>query len=160
MAFTHSPAGRGLSGNSRGATAVELALVLPVLLLFLFGIIELGNLIRIQITLKNAAEVGARTAITGEGALDGTRMAVITNATQNALAAIPAPAPSITISAFPGNNPAATPLAGNAGDACQLMEVRLDYTYQPITPLVGPLLGEVPLSLFERKVNEPWVPCD
>lgn len=52
--------------NDRGAVAVEFALVLPVLLLALVGVVEFGRVFNAQIVLTNAAREGARTfAITG-----------------------------------------------------------------------------------------------
>jgi Flp pilus assembly protein TadG len=50
----------------RGAAAVEFALVLPVLLLILFGIIEYGWVFTAQIVLTNAVSEGARAGIQAE----------------------------------------------------------------------------------------------
>ncbi|WP_372698876.1 TadE/TadG family type IV pilus assembly protein [Arthrobacter sp. JSM 101049] len=47
--------------NERGAAAVELAIVLPVLLLILMGIIEFGHAYNAQLTLTQAAREGVRT---------------------------------------------------------------------------------------------------
>src|SRR5689334_11946525 len=49
-----------------GQTLVEFALTLPLLLLLLFGIIELGRIFQSWVTLQNAALAAARAAITGE----------------------------------------------------------------------------------------------
>ena len=46
--------------GERGAAAVEFALVLPVLLLLVLGLIEFSRLYNIQISLSNAAREGAR----------------------------------------------------------------------------------------------------
>lgn len=43
-----------------GAAAVETALVLPILLLIVFGIIDFGRMLNAQITLTEAAREGAR----------------------------------------------------------------------------------------------------
>ena len=48
--------------GERGATAVEFALLLPVLLLVVFGIIDFGRALNAQITLTQAAREGARLA--------------------------------------------------------------------------------------------------
>ena len=48
--------------RERGATAVEFALLLPVLLLLLFGIVDFGRALNAQITLTQAAREGARLA--------------------------------------------------------------------------------------------------
>ncbi|MDQ1752735.1 MAG: hypothetical protein QOE71_3791, partial [Pseudonocardiales bacterium] len=47
-------------GRERGAAAVELALLTPVLLLFVLGIIDFGRLWYTQISLSQAAREGAR----------------------------------------------------------------------------------------------------
>src|SRR5574342_974403 len=49
-----------------GAAAVEFALVLPILVLLLFGIIDFGRMLAAKITLAEAAREGARaTALLG-----------------------------------------------------------------------------------------------
>ncbi|NGN83642.1 pilus assembly protein [Arthrobacter silviterrae] len=50
------------SNPERGAAAVEFALLLPVLLLLVLGIMEFGRLYNIQISASNAAREGARYA--------------------------------------------------------------------------------------------------
>lgn len=52
----------------RGAAAVEFALVLPVLLLLLFGIAEFGRLYNIQTSITAAARQGARVMALNSGA--------------------------------------------------------------------------------------------
>jgi len=51
--------------RDRGSVAVEFALLLPVLLLLIFGIIDFGRAINAQITLTQAAREGARLASLG-----------------------------------------------------------------------------------------------
>jgi Flp pilus assembly protein TadG len=51
--------------DERGAAAVELALVLPVLLMLLFGIVEVGRGYEAKIALADAARAGARAAAVG-----------------------------------------------------------------------------------------------
>jgi Flp pilus assembly protein TadG len=46
--------------RDRGAAAVEFVLVLPVLLLIIFGIIDFGRMLYTQITLSQAAQSAAR----------------------------------------------------------------------------------------------------
>ena len=47
----------------RGAAAVELAIVLPVFLLVIFGIVEFGRAFMAEHILANGARLGARSAI-------------------------------------------------------------------------------------------------
>jgi Flp pilus assembly protein TadG len=56
----------GRSARDRGAAAVEFALVFPLLLLIVFGIIDFGRLLNAQITLTQAAREGARLAAVGQ----------------------------------------------------------------------------------------------
>ncbi|HEY2306938.1 MAG TPA: TadE/TadG family type IV pilus assembly protein [Streptosporangiaceae bacterium] len=58
--------GRYVRGGDRGAAAVEFALLLPLLLLLVFGIIDFGRAINAQITLTQAARQGARLAALGQ----------------------------------------------------------------------------------------------
>jgi hypothetical protein len=51
--------------TDRGSAAVELAIVLPLLLLLLFGVIDFGRMLNTQITLTEAAREGARAAALG-----------------------------------------------------------------------------------------------
>ena len=54
---------RGLFRRESGQSMVEFALVLPVLLLLLCGIVDFGWIYYNQITLNNAAREGARYAV-------------------------------------------------------------------------------------------------
>jgi Flp pilus assembly protein TadG len=81
--------------NERGAAAVELAVILPLLLLILFGIMEFGRAYNVQVSLTQAAREGARyaavhyqdggldvagTALASAPALDGLGVTVSDNA--------------------------------------------------------------------------------
>jgi Flp pilus assembly protein TadG len=68
---------RLLKQQQRGDAIVEFVLVLPILLLLLFGILEVGRVVDAWIVVQNAAREGARS-----GALAPTTGAV--NAAQNA----------------------------------------------------------------------------
>ena len=48
--------------NERGASLVEFSLVLPILLVIVFGILEMGMAFRTTITVGSAAQEGARVA--------------------------------------------------------------------------------------------------
>ncbi len=64
--------------DRRGASAVEMAIVLPLLLLMIFGIIEFGRAIMVHQVLVNAAREATRRAVI-PGATDAQVMARITN---------------------------------------------------------------------------------
>ena len=60
--------------DKRGAVVVEFALVLPVFLLLIFGMIEFGRAVMVQQILVNASREGARQAV-----LDGSTVAEVDN---------------------------------------------------------------------------------
>jgi Flp pilus assembly protein TadG len=72
---------RGRTTSDRGAAAVEFALLLPLLLLLLFGIIDFGRALNAQITLTQAAREGARLTALGNttAVVDSGTIAAATN---------------------------------------------------------------------------------
>jgi Flp pilus assembly protein TadG len=108
------------AAGDRGAAAVEFALVLPILLLVVFGIIDFGRAYNAQITLTQAAREGVRLAALGQSA--GTVQTRAQNAAVpltgvNAVVLTPCP-------------------AGSTGDAV----VQTNYTFSFVTP-VGVIAG-------------------
>jgi Flp pilus assembly protein TadG len=104
--------------RDRGSVAVEFALLLPVLLLLIFGIIDFGRAINDQITLTQAAREGARLASLGYST-----SAVTTRAQSAAYPLSPVPTVTVT-SACPTG-------AGTGVDAV----VKLTYTFSFVTPV-------------------------
>lgn len=56
----------GAGWRERGAAAVEMAIVLPLLLLVIAGIVDFGRFFMTEIQLTNAAREGARVAVIGQ----------------------------------------------------------------------------------------------
>ena len=54
------------TARERGAAAVEMAIVLPLLLLVIAGIVDFGRFFLVEIQLTNAAREGARVEVMGE----------------------------------------------------------------------------------------------
>jgi Flp pilus assembly protein TadG len=48
------------TAGERGAAAIEFALILPILVILVFGVIEFGRVFNAQISITNAAREGAR----------------------------------------------------------------------------------------------------
>ena len=100
--------------RDRGAAAVEFALLLPLLLLLVFGIIDFGRALNAQITLTQAAREGARLAALGEpNVVSGTQAAA------TGLSPV-----AVTVTSCPVN-------AGAGVDAT----VKVSYTFSFVTPL-------------------------
>ena len=106
--------------SERGAVAVEFALLLPVLMIILLGIIEFGMAFSAQITLSNAAREGARTmAIQNSVIATGTAV----------IAAAPTVAPAIVTSQI-----VISPVVCAAG---QVVTVEIRYPYHFLTSFFG-----------------------
>ncbi|GBD48011.1 TadE-like protein [Methylopila sp. Yamaguchi] len=75
---------RRLRQDARGSTAVEFALIGPVLLLFVFGTIELGLMMAAQHVLDDAVFMGSRTSKTGYVASTSTQTATVAAAIRKA----------------------------------------------------------------------------
>jgi Flp pilus assembly protein TadG len=112
--------------RDRGAAAVEFALLLPVVLLLLFGIVDFGRALNAQITITQAAREGARL-----GAL-GVLPATVVTKTQAAAAGL-SPVPTF-----------------NTGTACPAdaaasvnATVIVSYTFSYLTPVaaIGKMFG-------------------
>jgi Flp pilus assembly protein TadG len=85
--------------DEHGAAAVEMALIMPLLLLLVCGIVDLGRMFNVEITLSAAAREGARWAALGQP-----------DVAARVLAAAPGvvPAPSISVTACPASPPTGT----------------------------------------------------
>ncbi|HUB38783.1 MAG TPA: TadE family type IV pilus minor pilin [Streptosporangiaceae bacterium] len=111
------PPSSGRKVRDRGTAAVEFALVLPLLLLIVFGIIDLGRALNAQITLTEAAREGARLEAIGDSA------ATVDARAQAAAPQLSGMTVTITSSCPPGAGPTA-----NA-------EVNVSYSFTFITPI-------------------------
>lgn len=81
----------GARDSERGATAVEFALLLPLLLLLVFGIIDFGRAINAQITLTQAARTGARLEALGQPNVASATRAAATGLSPVGVAETPCP---------------------------------------------------------------------
>jgi hypothetical protein len=112
-----------LSGRrDRGSAAVETALVLPILLLIVFGIVDFGRMLNAQITLTEAAREGARAV-----ALDSAWEGRVDAATQ-------------TLGGLGAVDPDPGEECGPSPDLDQDAVFEVHYTFSFITP-VGALAG-------------------
>jgi Flp pilus assembly protein TadG len=109
--------------RDRGAAAIEFALLFPLLMLIVFGIIDFGRALNAQITLTQAAREGARLDALGEP-----NVASQTQAAATGLSPV-----TVTATACP-------PGAGPDVNA----EVDVSYTFDFVTPIgaIAGLIGD------------------
>lgn len=105
--------------RDRGATAVEVALLMPILLMLVMGIVDFGRALHAQITLTQAAREGVRVA--------ALKQSGASTRTQNAATGLSGVGVSVT--ACPSSS-------GGSSSA----EVQATYTFNFVTP-VGGLAG-------------------
>lgn len=107
--------------SERGAAMVEFALILPLILLLLFGVIEFGRAYNVKVQLTGAAREGARVVALGgnEAASD---------------ARVVAAAPGLNSPTFGNGHTTVTQSCppGATGDA----KVTVSYPLQALTPLI------------------------
>ena len=152
---------RGRNPRRRGAAAMEMALALPVLLIMIMGLLELGNMLFIRTTISKAAEFGARYAVTGRGIEDGTRLAEIKAEARRLAEALGPERISVAVRSYRHYNVNTPAQEDDAGQPCELVEVEVNCDYNPVTPfLAGALPETMTFTGRKRMVNEPWMPCD
>lgn len=119
--------------GDRGAAAVEFALVLPVLLLVIFGIIDFGRMLYAKITLAEAAREGARAAaLVGQSAGQSQVAKSVTGLDTSA-------------------GPVTATVVACTSDPDADATVTVTYTFKLVTPLaalvgIGGSDGEIPLT--------------
>ncbi|MBB5402317.1 TadE/TadG family type IV pilus assembly protein [Paraburkholderia sp. BR13439] len=136
-----------LKKKQKGVVAVETALVLPLLLLIVFGIVEFGLALYDQAVITNAAREGARAGIVLTSPRPTTTdiTSVVTGYTSSYLISFAAknPAPSVSV----------TNAGGSFGTA---LAVKVSYTFTGLLlgPLMNPLTGPITLSSTATMNNE------
>jgi Flp pilus assembly protein TadG len=152
---------RAVRREERGQTLVEFALILPILVLVLFGILDLGRAVYAYSTINNAAREAGRLAI-----VDQTAGHITARATEQAV--------SLAVGSgdvYVDFRAAATPETENSCDSdvgdpavvgC-LAVVRVSYSYTAATPLISQLVGTIAMSgetrfRIENNCMEPTAP--
>jgi Flp pilus assembly protein TadG len=129
--------------RDRGAVAVEFALLLPLLLLLLFGIVDFGRALNAQITITQAAREGAR--------LEALNLPNVVTRTQAAAVGL-TPVPTV-------NTGTACPVGAGAGvDAV----VIVSYTFSYLTPVaaIAKMFGSVSFGSAVTLTAQGEMPCE
>jgi Flp pilus assembly protein TadG len=147
---------------------VEFAIVGPLFILLVMGIIEFALVAQAWATLQHASLEGARYASTGQTdctGITGNRLSCISQTTKAATNGIPGGGVgsgliAVTIESWQYPAYASPSVTNDAGGACDAVQVRVDYTHQIIVPLltfVAP--SGIPLAAQRRTLVEPINTC-
>jgi Flp pilus assembly protein TadG len=167
--------------RSRGQTLVEFAFVLPLIVLLIFGAIELGRAVYVYNTLANSARQGARVAAvnqnTGNGQCDPQNRASwsITTCAVNAGIQLDDPTSADSTNRFTASNVAICFYESDGsvctgtqvlGDSCIqraltppcIARVTVTYPYRPWTPIISDVVGNISMSSTSEMPVESWFP--
>ena len=140
---------RRQAGRRPGVTVVEMALVLSMTMLLLFGILEYGRYLMVLQTVNNAAREGVRYAVVHTG--DGTTSNQVIAVVNNKMSGVDAQLQGYTVNLFTAdpsgiyNNgtglaiypPTIKQLSGSSWNSATYgspIVVQITGTYQPILP--------------------------
>ena len=140
--------------DTRGANIVEMALVLPLLLLLTFSIVDFASMFYVYLALENGVSQAARFGVTGNvsGALsreDSIRLAM-RDAT-----------PTLTIEdnafSFSHLTPGTVNWLPGSGNPSDVSKVRVTYTWALMTPLIREFFpsGQINIAVESAMLNEP-----
>jgi Flp pilus assembly protein TadG len=167
----------GMRRRSRGQGLVEFALVFPVLVLLLFGVLDMGRAVYAYSTIGNAARQGARVAAvnqifnSNECVQDmpvetvGSTHTSITACAIRAAQSLNVQAGDVHVaySAPVGTSlscPAAadtTPSSGQLDLGC-IASVTVDYTFTPLTPVISQMFASIPMASTSQMPIERLLP--
>jgi Flp pilus assembly protein TadG len=130
----------------RGQSLVEFALILPLFLLVLFGIIDLGRGVYAYNTIQNAAREAVRVAI-----VDQNEDVILAKAQKHAvgLGLTDANLSLAFLQPETMTTPCNTPIA----ISCEV-EILVDYRFTPATPIIGNIIGAIDMSAASRQPVE------
>jgi Flp pilus assembly protein TadG len=132
--------------RDRGQTLVEFALILPIFVLLLVGIFDLGRAVYATNTIQNAARQAVRVAI-----VDQNTSVIESEAIQHAVAlSIGAADVDVTFldADYTAGDCSVTPAVG-----C-IVEVEVRYDFNAATPLLGSIVGTINMSGSSRQPIE------
>jgi len=156
---------RRLRRRQRGASAVEFALIAPVLFLLLLLALDLGISLWVNLTMQYAVREGARYAVTGQSNLDPSAknqqryLAIIQEIKNNSMGLYNLVAPSYTITingkaqSYATQGSYSTGMFGQPGD---IIVLQLNCAWPMLTPLARPFFpaGTYSFSVAATMRNE------
>jgi TadE-like protein len=142
------------SKDAKGNNIVEMALVMPLLLLVTFSIVDFASMFYVYLALENGVSQAARFGVTGNLKAGMTREESIRSAMREAT-------PTLTIDdgafAFEHLVPGSVNWLPGSGNPTDISKVRVTYTWAMMTPLIRQLFpdGQINIAVESAMLNEP-----
>ena len=112
--------------NQKGQALVELAIILPILLMLVMGILQFGMMLNSYLTIENAAREGARAGIIGSSDAEIQNLIISTSPSLNPK--------NLTVSITP------TEINRKSGNT---LTVKVTYNYDLIVPIISSLFNNM-----------------
>ncbi len=141
----------GIHKKRRGQSLVETAMVLPILILIILGLLEFGRAFFIYTVVSNAAREGARF-----GLVQPLNTTGIERAAQSRLVLVPTDTVSIVISYDDGVHPITDPLDIVQGESRVVVAVEHDFAM--ITPILADLFPPLRMEFTSARTIAPAMP--
>jgi Flp pilus assembly protein TadG len=160
MAVMHAAkrrAGKPSPGlGQRGVAAVEMALLLPAFVLLLFGIIEVANILRLQMTLDSAVTVMSRMVSQDTNITDESGAQNYFNANLDSLV----PSVQQQKDQQDASDPPALTMSPSAKPACEETPctpflLTINYKYAAMSKIMSPFFDGLVLSATAKRTAEP-----
>lgn len=152
--------GRAGGNGRRGAASLEFALIAPTLFLFLMGLFEFSLISHARLTIQKAAQMAARHGTTGQIQSGEDRRTRIVEIAESYLAYLPGGQAQVFVRSWKGLDTSGAGIENDPGGPCDTLEVSIRYQYRPAMPIVAQVLPQsLDLTGADRRVNEPWRPC-
>jgi hypothetical protein len=134
-----------------GNNLIEGALVTPLLLMLTFGIVDFATMFYVYVSMESGISQATRFAVTGATKDDPDNPGTPLGSESTIKAAMAEAAPTLDIDSmtfsFSHMAPGATSWAGGAGGPGDIRKVTVEYSWQPLTPILGQLLTDGNLSM-------------
>ncbi len=145
--------------SSRGQTLVEFALVLPMFLMLICGVVDFSNVFYTEMTVQNALRQAGRFATTGNHLADPNNAGQNLSRVNSIIATAQQAAPgfnfnSINISSTAGG-------AGSAGGPGDIVTISISSGVKMLTPVIAPFFppnGTYNYTVSVTFKNEPFLP--
>lgn len=136
--------------RSRGQTLVEFGLVLPIFMLLLVGLFDMGRAVIYYSSISNGAREAVRLGIVDQNVAD-----IQNEAVESVGAVMGLSTSDVTVSFLAPDLSTTAPCPASKLIGC-IVRVRIDYEFQPATPFVGVLqLGAETHQPIERTFASP-----